>query len=91
MAKELFTIENGVKLSILSLFCWGIISGINDVKTEIALIKQAKQFEVSDLQRQVNDLKYCCNNRREERRVNYIDRSAIVPNSVELMDDNNNN
>lgn len=91
MAKELFTLENAVKLSVLSLFCWGIISGINDIKTDVALLKQAKSYEIANLQSQVNDLKICCNNRNNTRRVTYNDRSAIVPNNIELTDEETNN
>jgi len=44
-----FTLENTVKLTVLSAFFVGIITYLTDIKQDIALIKQASIYEVKGL------------------------------------------
>ena len=79
-----FTLENIVKLSVLSVFFVGIITYLTDIKQDIALIKQASVYEVKDLQYQITELKDCCNGRKRENRIVFNDRAAILPHGIEI-------
>lgn len=83
-AKNFFTLENTVKLTVLSAFFVGIITYLTDIKQDIALIKQASIYEVKDLQYQITELKDCCNNRKKDNQIVFNDRVAIVPNGIEI-------
>lgn len=82
--QNFFTLENTVKLTVLSAFFVGIITYLTDIKQDIALIKQASVYEVKDLQYQITELKDCCNNRKRENRIVFNDHVAIVPNGIEI-------
>jgi len=79
-----FTLENTVKLTVLSAFFVGIITYLTDIKQDIALIKQASIYEVKGLQEQINELKDCCNDKRNERRIVFNDHAAILPHGIEI-------
>lgn len=84
MAKEILTIENGIKYAMLLLtmsgFYYKQVSDIRDITTQ-------KHYEIEHLQYQVTELKDCCNNKRNERRIVFNDHVAIVPNGIELQDE----
>lgn len=81
MAKEILTIENGIKYAMLLFtmagFYYKQVSDIRDITTQ-------KHYEIEHLQYQVTELKECCNGKRSERRILLNDRVAIVPNVVEI-------
>lgn len=79
-----FTLENTVKLTVLSAFFVGIITYLTDIKQDIALIKQASVYEIKDLQYQINELKDCCKNKHSERNIVFNERMAILPNGIEI-------
>lgn len=85
MAKEILTIENGIKYAMLLLtmsgFYYKQVSDIRDITTQ-------KHYEIEHLQYQVTELKDCCNSKHNERRIVFNDRSAIVPNEIEFKNDN---
>jgi len=78
------TLENTVKLTVLSTFFVGIITYLTDIKQDIALIKQASVYEVKDLQEQITELKDCCNDKRSERRIVFNDHAAILPSGIKI-------
>jgi hypothetical protein len=81
MAKEILTIENGIKYAMLLFTMAGFYykqsSDIRELGTE-------KKYEIEHLQYQLTELKECCNNRNNERKIVFNDHKAIVPNSIEL-------
>lgn len=87
MTKEVLTFENLIKYAVLLCTLTGFYykqsSDIKDIKTE-------KRFQIEHLQYQLTELKDCCNEKRNgtERRLSYNNRSAIIPNSIELQDEN---
>jgi len=84
-AKSTFiTLENTVKLVVLSSFFVAIINFLMEIKQDIALIKQGNKYEIKDLQYQITELKDCCNGHRNERRIVFNHSPATVPNEVEF-------
>ena len=81
MAKEILTIENGIKYAMLLFTMAGFYykqsSDIRELGTE-------KKYEIEHLQYQLTELKECCNNRNNERKIVFNEHKAIVPNSIEL-------
>jgi len=86
MAKEVLTFENLIKyvvlLCTLTGFYYKQASDIRDLSTE-------KKYQIEHLQYQLTELKDCCNkNGNDRRRISYNDRNAIIPNSIEIQDEN---
>jgi hypothetical protein len=81
MAKEILTIENGIKLGGLII---AFILQYAAIKSDIRDMKTEKHFEIEHLQYQISELKDCCNNKRSERRIVFNDRAAILPNGIEI-------
>jgi hypothetical protein len=85
MAKEVLTFENLIKYAVLLCTLTGFYykqsSDIRDLGTE-------KKFQIEYLQYQITELKNCCGKNGTERRLSYNNRSAIIPNSIELQDEN---
>lgn len=81
MAKELLTLENGIKLCGLII---AFILQYAAIKSDIRDMKTEKHFEIEHLQYQVTELKDCCNNKRSERRIVFNDRAAILPHGIEI-------
>lgn len=81
MANEILTIENGIKYAMLLLtmsgFYYKQVSDIRDITTQ-------KHYEIEHLQYQVTELKDCCNDKRNERRIVFNDHAAILPNGIEI-------
>ena len=81
MAKEILTIENGIKYAMLLFtmagFYYKQTSDIRDLTTQ-------KHYEVEHLQYQVTELKDCCNNKRSENRIVFNEHAAILPNGIEI-------
>jgi len=81
MAKEILTLENGIKYAMLVVTLCGFyykqVSDIRDITTQ-------KHYEIEHLQYQVTELKDCCNGKRNEHRIVFNDRVAIVPNGIEI-------
>ncbi len=87
MAKEVLTFENLIKYAVLLCTLTGFYykqaSDIRDLNTE-------KKFQIEHLQYQLTELKECCNKNRtgNERQISYNSRSAIIPNTIEIQDEN---
>lgn len=81
MAKEILTLENGIKLGGLII---AFILQYAAIKSDIRDMKTEKHFEIEHLQYQITELKDCCNGKRSERRIVLNDHVAIVPNGVEI-------
>lgn len=81
MAKEILTIENGIKYAMLLFTMAGFYykqsSDIRELGTE-------KKYEIEHLQYQLTELKDCCNGRNSNRMVYNSHREAIVPNGIEI-------
>lgn len=81
MAKEILTVENGIKYAMLLFTLAGFYykqsSDIRELGTE-------KKYEIEHLQYQLTELKDCCNGRSNERRIVFNDQKAILPNGIEL-------
>lgn len=86
MAKEILTIENGIKLCGLLI---AITIQYAAIKSDIRDLNTEKKFQIEHLQYQLTELKDCCNGKENgtESRLSYNDRSAIIPNSIELQDE----
>ena len=81
MAKELLTLENGIKLSGLII---AFILQYAAIKSDIRDLNTQKHYEVEHLQYQITELKDCCNGHRNEKRIVFNDHVAIVPNGIEI-------
>lgn len=85
MAKEVLTFENLIKYAVLlctlSGFYYKQSSDIRDLGTE-------KKFQIEYLQYQITELKKCCGKNETDRHLLYNNMSAIIPNSIELQDEN---
>lgn len=81
MAKELLTLENGIKLGGLII---AFVLQYAAVKSDIRDMKTEKRYEIEHLQYQVTELKDCCNGRKRENRIVFNDRAAILPNGIEI-------
>lgn len=85
MAKEVLTFENLIKYAVLlctlSGFYYKQSSDIRDLGTE-------KKFQIEYLQYQITELKKCCGKNATDRHLLYNNMSAIIPNSIELQDEN---
>jgi hypothetical protein len=81
MAKEILTIENGIKYAMLLFTMAGFYykqsSDIRDLNTQ-------KHYEIEHVQYQLNELKDCCNGKRNEKRIVFNDQKAILPNGIEI-------
>lgn len=81
MAKEILTIENGIKYAMLLFtmagFYYKQTSDIRDLTTQ-------KHYEIEHVQYQLNELKDCCNGHRNEKRIVLNERMAILPNGIEI-------
>jgi len=80
MAKEILTIENGIKYAMLlftlSGFYYKQSSDIRELGTE-------KRYEIEHLQYQLTELKDCCNDKHNKIVMN-VRREAILPNGIEF-------
>lgn len=80
MAKEILTLENGIKYAMLLFTLAGFYykqsSDIRELGTE-------KKYEIEHLQYQLTELKDCCNDKRSKVVMN-TRHEAIVPNGIEL-------
>lgn len=85
MAKEVLTFENLIKYAVLLCTLIGFYykqsSDIRDMGTE-------KRFQIEYLQYQITELKNCCGKNGTDRHLLYNNRSATIPNSIELQDEN---
>jgi len=87
MTKDILTFENLIKYAVLLFTLAGFYykqsSDIRELGTE-------KKFQIEHLQFQITEIKKCCeqNGNGNERRLSYNNRSAIIPNSIELQDEN---
>jgi len=81
MAKEILTLENGIKLGGLII---AFVLQYAAIKSDIRDMKTEKRFEIEHLQYQVTELKDCCNDRKKENRIVFNDRAAILPNGIEI-------
>lgn len=84
MAKEILTLENGIKYAVLlctlSGFYYKQSSDIRELGTE-------KKYEIEHLQYQVTELKDCCNGKRRNERLAYTHiNEAILPNDIEVKE-----
>ncbi len=87
MAKELVTLENGVKLGVLATFGIAIMTFLSDIKQDIALLKQGSVYEVKSLQYQITELQDCCNGKRSrDKQLVFNNREAILPNGIDEND-----
>ena len=81
MSKELLTIENGVKLGGLVI---AFVLQYAAIKSDIRDVKTEKRFEIEHLQYQLTELKDCCNDRKRENWIVFIEHKAILPNGIEI-------
>ena len=81
MAKEILTLENGIKLGGLII---AFVLQYAAIKSDIRDLNTEKKYQIEHLQYQVTELKDCCNNKRSERRIVFNDHVAIVPNGIEI-------
>lgn len=81
MAKEILTLENGIKLGGLII---AFVLQYAAIKSDIRDMKTEKHFEIEHLQYQITELKDCCNDKHNERRIVFNDHVAIVPNGIEI-------
>lgn len=81
MAKEILTIENGIKLGGLII---AFVLQYAAIKSDIRDLNTEKKYQIEHLQYQVTELKDCCNNKRSERRIVFNDRAAILPHGIEI-------
>ena len=86
MTNEILTFENLIKYAVLLCTLTGFYykqsSDIRDVTTQ-------KHYEIEHLQYQLTELKDCCSGSNNKgRHLSYNNRSAIIPNSIELQDEN---
>lgn len=84
MAKEILTLENGIKYAVLlctlSGFYYKQLSDIRELGTE-------KKYEIEHLQYQITELKDCCNNKHSNDKLAYRHESeAILPSSIEIKE-----
>ena len=81
MAKELLTIENGIKLGGLIiafvLQYAAIKSDLRDFQTNVRKDKEFTEYRLSELQD-------CCNDKHNKRIVMNTNQVAIVPNGIEI-------
>lgn len=81
MAKEILTVENGIKYAMLLFTLAGFYykqsSDIRDLTTQ-------KHYEIEHLQYQLTELKDCCNSRGNEKQIVLSDHKAILPNGIEI-------
>lgn len=87
MTKEVLTFENLIKYAVLLCTLTGFYykqaSDIRDLNTE-------KKFQIEHLQYQLTELKKCCDRNGQGRgsQISYNNRIAIIPNSIEIQDEN---
>ena len=81
MAKEILTLENGIKLGGLII---ALVLQYAAIKSDIRDMKTEKRYEIEHLQYQVTELKDCCNGRKRDNQIVFNDRVAIVPNGIEI-------
>jgi len=81
MAKELLTLENGIKLCGLII---AFILQYAAIKSDIRDLNTQKHYEVEHLQYQITELNYCCNGRKRDNQIVFNDHVAIVPNGIEI-------
>lgn len=81
MAKEILTLENGIKLGGLII---AFVLQYAAIKSDIRDMKTEKRFEIKHLQYQITELKDCCNDRKRDNQIVFNDRVAIVPNGIEI-------
>jgi len=81
MAKELLTLENGIKLGGLII---AFVLQYAAIKSDIRDLNTQKHYEVEHLQYQLTELKDCCNDRKKENRIVFNDHAAILPNGIEI-------
>jgi hypothetical protein len=82
MAKtELLTMDNYIKFSG---FIAGICSLYFAIKSDIRELATEKRYEIEHLQYQVTELKDCCNNKHNEKRLVFNERVAIMPNDIKI-------
>jgi len=81
MAKEILTIENGIKLGGLII---AFVLQYAAIKSDIRELNTEKKYEIEHLQYQITELKDCCNDKHNERRIVFNDHAAILPHGVEI-------
>ena len=81
MAKELLTLENGIKLGGLII---AFILQYAAIKSDIRDLNTEKKYQIEHLQYQVTELKDCCNGRKRDNQIVFNDRAAILPNGIEI-------
>ena len=58
------------------------------IKSDLRELSTEKKYEIEHLQYQITELKDCCNDKRNSKVV-FNQKHAILPNDLELRDDNN--
>jgi len=81
MAKEILTLENGIKLGGLII---AFVLQYAAIKSDIRDLNTQKHYEVEHLQYQVTELKDCCNGRKRDNQIVFNDRAAILPHGIEI-------
>ena len=81
MAKELLTLENGIKLGGLII---AFVLQYAAIKSDIRDMNTEKKYQIDHLQYQITELKDCCNGRKRDNQIVFNDRAAILPNGIEI-------
>jgi len=85
MTKELLSIENGIKLGGLVI---AFLLQYAAIKSDIRDLNTEKKYQIEHIQYQLTELKECCNNRRNAPKLVFNDHKAILPNGIEIENEN---
>jgi hypothetical protein len=84
MSKQiLLYISIGTFIILALTSMYKVVTGIDDIKSDIALIKQGSVYEIKNLQYQLDELKDCCKDKQRHNQIVFNNREAILPHNIE--------